>query len=215
MRALVSGPTGLVGSALIDSLARGGDEVLGLTRSAPEPGTAAVRWDPAAGALWVIFRADWAALSAFQIGSGEVIYFWGCVAHAIYAPMVRKVHRGEPVLSFTLLTFVAGILVLVAFGWRELLATVWTDLSWRVWFAIGYLSLFASAITFLLIQYAALRLPAAKVMAYTFLSPSLVIVLEALIGHGLPDLRVLPGVVLTIAGLALLVKDEETERESR
>ena len=51
MRVLVSGPTGLVGSALIDSLARGGDEVLGLTRSAPEPGTAAVRWDPAAGAL--------------------------------------------------------------------------------------------------------------------------------------------------------------------
>ena len=51
MRVLVSGPTGLVGSALSDSLARGGDEVVGLTRSAPEPGAAAVRWDPAAGEL--------------------------------------------------------------------------------------------------------------------------------------------------------------------
>ena len=51
MRVLVSGPTGLVGSALIESLARGGDEVLGLTRSGPERGAAAVRWDPAAGQL--------------------------------------------------------------------------------------------------------------------------------------------------------------------
>ena len=50
MRVLVSGPGGLVGSALVESLTGAGDEVLGLTRSAPEPG-AAVRWDPAAGEL--------------------------------------------------------------------------------------------------------------------------------------------------------------------
>ena len=51
MRVLVSGPTGLVGAALIDSLTGAGDEVLGLTRSGPRPGAAAVRWDPAAGRL--------------------------------------------------------------------------------------------------------------------------------------------------------------------
>ena len=166
----------------------------------------------AVGAVWVIFRADLDALLAFEIGRGEAVFFLGCVSYAVYAPMVRRVHRGESVLSFTLLTFGAGILFLVAFGWRALLATIWAEVSWGVWLAIGYLSFFASALTFLLIQYAALRLPAAKVMAYTFLTPSLVIVLEALIGHGLPEISVLPGVALTIAGLALLAKDEERTR---
>ena len=51
MRVLVSGPGGLVGSALIASLARGGNEVLGLTRSPPATGAASVRWEPAAGQL--------------------------------------------------------------------------------------------------------------------------------------------------------------------
>ena len=50
MRVLVSGPAGLVGSALVESLGRQGNEVLGLSRSAP-PGAPAVRWDPAAGEI--------------------------------------------------------------------------------------------------------------------------------------------------------------------
>ena len=51
MRILVSGPTGLVGSAVAESLASGGNEVLGLSRSTPPPGAPGVRWDPAAGEL--------------------------------------------------------------------------------------------------------------------------------------------------------------------
>ena len=47
----------------------------------------------AAGALWVIFRADLAALLAFELGPGEAIFFWGCVAHAAYAPAVRWLNR--------------------------------------------------------------------------------------------------------------------------
>ena len=164
----------------------------------------------AVGAVWVIFRADLSALFAFDIGRGEVVFFLGCVSYALYAPMVRRVHRGEPILSFTLMTFAAGILVLVGFGWRDLLATDWIAVSWAVWLGLAYLAFLASALTFLLIQYAALRLPAAKVMAYTFLTPSLVILLEAVIGHGFPDPLVLPGVGLTIASLALLLKNEQS-----
>ena len=127
---------------------------------------------PAAGigAAWVIFRADFDAILAFEIGRGEAIFLAGCVSYALYAPMVRKVHRGEPILSFTLLTFAAGIVFLVAYGWRDLLATQWAAVPWTVWLALAYLSFLASALTFLLIQFAALRLPAAKVMAYTFLT---------------------------------------------
>ena len=167
------------------------------------------------GAAWVIFRADLDAVLAFQVGRGEAVFFVGCACYALYAPMVRKVHRGEPILSFTLLTFTAGILVLVASGWNEFFRTQWHALPWLVWLGLAYLAFLASALTFLLIQFAALRLPAAKVMAYTFLTPSLVILLEAMIGHGLPNPLVLPGVGLTILGLALLLKNEDSSSDRR
>jgi drug/metabolite transporter (DMT)-like permease len=71
----------------------------------------------AVGALWVIFRADLAALWALQIGPGEVTYFWGCVAHALYAPMVRRLNRGEPAVVFTFGMMVAGTVLLTLWSW--------------------------------------------------------------------------------------------------
>ena len=162
-----------------------------------------------AGAVWVIFRADPAAVLAFELGRGEAVFLIGCACYAGYAPMVRKVHRGEPILTFTLLTFLAGIAFLVAFGWQGLVATEWRDIPWPVWLAVAYLALLASALTFLLIQFAALRLPAGKVMAYTFLTPALVLLLETLLGHGFPGWRILPGIALTVAGLLLLLFEKD------
>ena len=49
MKILVTGASGLVGSALVPLLAGGGHEVARLGRSAPAPGD--IRWDPAAGVL--------------------------------------------------------------------------------------------------------------------------------------------------------------------
>ncbi len=66
----------------------------------------------------------------------------------------------------------------------------------------------ASAATFVLLQFAGQRLPSAKVMAYTYLTPSWVIFWEIGLGHGVPPLLVLGGVGLTILALFLLLKDE-------
>lgn len=163
----------------------------------------------AAGALWVIFRADWAALLRFRIGQGEIIYFWGCVAHAIYTPMVRKLNRGEPAVVFTFGMLLAGCGVLLVWGWSDILATDWLNLPAIVWITLIYIALFASAATFVLLQFATLRLPAAKVMAYTYLTPSWVILWEIALGNRAPAGVVLVGVVLTVLALLLLLKDSE------
>jgi drug/metabolite transporter (DMT)-like permease len=162
----------------------------------------------AAGALWVIFRADLAALLQFEIGPGEVIYFWGCVAHALYTPMVRRLNRGESPVVFSLGMMAAALVLVAAWGRAEIAATDWAGLSAFTWAVLVYLALFASAATFVLLQYAALRLPSAKVMAYTYLTPSWVILWEIGLGRGAPPGLVLGGVALTAVALVLLLKDE-------
>ncbi|WP_299778802.1 DMT family transporter [uncultured Roseobacter sp.] len=162
----------------------------------------------AAGALWVIFRADLEALRAFEIGRGEAIYFFGCVAHAIYTPMVRKLNRGEPAVVFTFGMLVAGALLLTLYSWSDIAATEWTGLPAIVWITLIYIAVFASAATFVLLQFATLRLPSAKVMAYTYLTPSWVILWEIAFGNSVPHPLVLGGVVLTIVALALLLRDD-------
>jgi len=162
----------------------------------------------AAGAIWVIFRADVGALLRFNIGKGEAIYFAGCVAHALYTPLVRKLNRGEPALVFTFGMLLAGFVVVTIYGARDIMATDWQALPMIVWVTLIYISVFASSMTFVLLQYAVLRLPSAKVMAYTYLTPSWVIVWEVALGHGVPPVLILGGVGLTIVALVMLLKDE-------
>ncbi|MFN4191522.1 MAG: DMT family transporter [Tabrizicola sp.] len=161
----------------------------------------------AAGALWVIFRADLGALVAFEIGRGEAIYFLGCVAHAAYAPLVRRLNRGEPAVVFTFGMMLAGTLLLALYAWPAVLATDWAALPGIVWITLVYVAVAASALTFVLLQYASLRLPAAKVMAYTYLVPSWVILWEIALHGAVPPGLVLVGVALTVLALGLLLKE--------
>ena len=161
----------------------------------------------AAGALWVIFRADLGALLALEIGRGEVVYFWGCVAHAAYTPLVRKLNRGETPVAFTFGMMLAGTGMLTLYAWPAIRATDWAALPGIVWITLVYVAVAASAVTFVLLQYATLRLPAAKVMAYTYLVPSWVILWEIALHGAVPPGLVVAGVALTALALWLLLKE--------
>jgi drug/metabolite transporter (DMT)-like permease len=159
------------------------------------------------GALWVIFRADLQALIALQIGKGEVIYFAGCIAHAAYTPLIRKLNRGEPAIVFTFGMMLGGLVLLTLYAWPAVLATDWAALPGIVWITLVYVAVAASAMTFVLMQYASLRLPAAKVMAYTYLVPSWVILWEIALHSAVPSGLVLVGVAMTMLALGLLLKE--------
>ncbi len=159
------------------------------------------------GALWVIFRADIAAFLRFDVGRGEMIFFAGCVAHAFYAPLVRRLNRGEAAVVFTFGTLVGGSIATVIYGWSTIVATDWAGLAPTVWVTIAYTTVFATALSFWLVQYATLRLPSAKVMAYTYLTPSWVILWEIALGHGVPSVLILGGVALTVLALWRLLAE--------
>ena len=161
-----------------------------------------------AGAVWVIFRADWRALLQFEIGRGEAIYFVGCAAHALYTPLVRRLNRGENPVVFTFGMLVAGSVLTTIYGWGAIRATDWLALPGIVWITLAYTAVFASAATFVLLQYATLRLPSAKVMAYTYLTPSWVILWQIALGQPAPPALVLPGIGLTAFALVLLLKED-------
>jgi len=160
----------------------------------------------AAGAVWVIFRGDPARLLAMELGRGEAVYFLGCVLHAVFTPLLKRFNQGEPALVATMLVMGWGAVLLLALGARALLAVDWAALPALVWVTLGYLAVFASAVTFVLLQFAAQRLPSSKVMAYTYLTPGWVILWEIGLGHGAPGYVVLPGLALISAALVLLLR---------
>ncbi|HSF95928.1 MAG TPA: DMT family transporter [Thermohalobaculum sp.] len=158
-----------------------------------------------AGAIWVIFRADVDRILAFDLGPGETIFLFGCAAHAFYTPLIRRLSRGEPVVVFTWGTIVTAAAWMLLAGARPMLATDWAALPGIVWITIVYLAIFATVGSFLMVQFATLRLPSSKVMAYGYLVPSFVILWEGLAGRGWVSPVVLLGAAATVFGLVILL----------
>jgi drug/metabolite transporter (DMT)-like permease len=160
----------------------------------------------ALGAVWVIFRGDLGAFLGFHLGRGETTYFAACILHALYAPMLKKLNRGEGAMVTATLVTAVGFALLTVYAWRDLWATDWGAAPLRVWVVLIYLVVFATALASSMLQFAAQRLPASKVMAYTYLTPVWIILWEIALGHGVPGLAVLPGIVLIVVALGILLR---------
>ena len=160
----------------------------------------------AVGALWVVFRADLGALLSLDLGYGEAIFFVGCAMHALYTPLVRKLNRGEPAILFTAGMLIAGALMLLVMNASALWSIDWAGMPERFWLILAYLSLVTTGFTFFLVQFATMRLPASKVMAYTYVTPAWVIVWERGLGHPWPTIWIVLGVGVCCGALVLLLK---------
>ncbi len=163
----------------------------------------------ALGSIWVIFRADIDAILGMRIGPGERLFFIGCMAHALYIPLVPFTKRGEPTLVYSFGALVGGLLVTSIYSAREIVAIDWAGLPMIAWACVIYLGIFTTAGTFFLVQYASLRLPAAKVIAYGYLVPSFVIFQQGILGHGWVAGPVWLGAAATIAALLILLRDQK------
>lgn len=161
----------------------------------------------AAGALWVIFDGQLSAMMRFQVGRGELIYFVGCIAHGLYSPMARKLNRGEPMAVYTLGMIMGGFAVLFLLALPDLQSADWRGFPPVFWIGLGYLTVFTSAGTFLLLNYASMNLPSSKVMAYSYLTPSWVVVLELVLTGSVPHFAILAGILVTVGSVLILLRD--------
>ncbi len=175
-----------------------------LLRQVPRPAVLLSLAFAGAGALWVIFRGDIQELLALRLGYGELIYLFGVIAHSAYAPLVRRFSRGEPLVVSTFWSLAATALCITVYGLGDVVETDWTALPPVVWITIAYLATMTTSATLFLLQFASMRLPAAKVFAYGYLTPAIIIILEGLLGHGWSSLTVMAGALVIVGGLIVL-----------
>jgi len=155
------------------------------------------------GAVWVIFRGDLSLLVSMEWNQGDVIFLAGCFAMGLYTPLVRLLHRGEPMVVMTFWILVSGSLLLFILAGPELGRVDWSGVPVSVWAGVTYLAVFTTVISFFLTQYSIPHIGPTRVMAYSYLYPALVLMIDIILGHGWPGPKVLPGILIVL--MAMLV----------
>lgn len=157
-----------------------------------------------AGSLWVIFRGDAGRMLALEINRGDLIFLAGCFLMGFYTPLVKRFHTNEPMAVMTFWILVTGVGWLLLLAGPQLTAVQWTVVASNVWLGIIYLAVFTTIITFYLSQYSTLRIGPTRVMAYSYLYPVFVVIIDWGLGNGLPPAAVLPGIVVVLSAMVVL-----------
>lgn len=158
----------------------------------------------AVGALWVVFRGDLDRALAFEVGLGERIFFVGALAHAAVPALTRRLAPDSTAFEATFGTVAGALLVTLVYAMPELLATDYAALPAAVWMVALYLGVVTTAGTFFLLQVAVPRLSPGKVMAYTYLVPSWVVLHGLALGHSERAVVYAGGALTLLAMLVLL-----------
>lgn len=158
------------------------------------------------GVLWVIFQGDLTVFTTLNWNKGDLIFLFGCLFMGLYTPLVKLLHRGESMAVVTFWVLVTGALWLAVFGGRKILAVDFCKTPMFVFAGIAYLSVFSTIITFFLTQWSVPYLGATRVMAYSYLYPVQVLLLDLLLGNGLAPPGVLPGVAVVLVAMIVLMK---------
>ncbi|MDA0369447.1 MAG: DMT family transporter [Proteobacteria bacterium] len=156
------------------------------------------------GAVWVIFRGDLDRLLGLQFNRGDLIFLAGCFVMAAYGPLVKKLHRQEPPAIIAFWSVLTGCVWLALFSNVKLVTTNWAAIDTGVIVGIVYLAVFTTILSTFLFQAATIKLGPNRVAAFYYINPLLVVLIDWIVGKGLPPLRVLPGVAIALAATFVL-----------
>ncbi len=159
------------------------------------------------GAIWVLFHGNPANLLAMHLNRGDLLFFCGCLLMALYTPLVKLFYRGEPMAVMTFWILLTGCGWLLMMAAPKLIATPWASIEPMIWIGILYLAVFSTVVTFFLSQWSTLYLGPTRVMAYSYLYPPLILLIDWALGHGLPSARILPGVFLITLAMIVVQRD--------
>ncbi len=162
------------------------------------------------GAVWVIFRGDPAALTSLKLGLGDGIFLAATIAMGIYGPLVKFLHRGEPMAQMTFWTLATGALWLLLLSAPRLSGVEWATVPIAVYAGIAYLAVFTTLVTFFVIQWSSTVIGPTKVMSYTYLNPALVLVIGLAFGQELPPFATYPGLGIIVAATFVLQRSKRT-----
>ncbi|WP_084332516.1 DMT family transporter [Marinobacterium jannaschii] len=164
-----------------------------------------------AGAVWVLLASRGQSL---QLHSGDLICLLACVSLALHVVLARKWGHlmPAPVGAFWIL-FCGSLMLLPFLLLGEGLAQVqWHDIAF--WQPLLYLTVFTTVITAVLQQYLVRAVGPKKLLAFTYLVPTLVVLWQQ--GAGIFfSLLILPGIALTLLALLLITtRPEEVQQEA-
>ncbi|WP_148624869.1 DMT family transporter [Aliarcobacter cryaerophilus] len=156
--------------------------------------------------LIVVFKADLELLLKFSLNQGDIIFLIASLSMALYSIFLKVLYKkDDDIIVLVFSTLMAGIIWMSFTIWILDIPYEWGKIEGNLLFSMLYLVIATTILTLFLYQKATLILGPKKVMAYIYISPSLVALIMFIFEKQTISLGVFIGILLsTIATIIIL-----------
>ena len=124
----------------------------------------------AAGALSLIFLKPPGGASGASV-LGDAFILVNACSFGLYLVLVKPLMQRYSVVTIMAWCFLFGSIMVLPFGWQELLAVQWHALSTGTWLAMGFVVIMVTFVAYLLNTWALGRVSPTVVGTYIYLQP--------------------------------------------
>ena len=135
--------------------------------------------------------------------AGDVLSLGSALAWTVYSVVGKPLLASRSPLQVTTVATAAGALPLLGLGLPGLTAVPWSRLDVGTWALLGYLSVLALALNYLLFYWALARAPLARVLVFLYLTPVVAVLVSVVAGHQAPTIPLAAGALAVLGGVAL------------
>jgi len=155
------------------------------------------------GAIWVLIAFTGQEFSLAQWHLGDSIFLGACCCLALHVILVKKWAIGVPPLvgAFYIMLFGSLLLLPLLLFFGDLNNIAWQQA--RFWQTLLYLTVFTTIATFFLQQHLLKKVGPNRLLAFTYLIPSLVLIPQGITNFSQLS-SALPGLMLTFLALYLI-----------
>ncbi|MGJ0298009.1 DMT family transporter [Aliarcobacter cryaerophilus] len=156
--------------------------------------------------LIVVFKANLELLLNFSLNQGDIIFLIASLSMALYSIFLKVLYKkDDDIIVLVFSTLMAGIIWMSFTMWILNIPYEWEKIEGNLLFSMLYLVVATTILTLFLYQKATLILGPKKVMAYIYISPSLVALIMFIFEKQRISLGVFIGILLsTIATIIIL-----------
>ncbi|MGJ0343639.1 DMT family transporter [Aliarcobacter cryaerophilus] len=156
--------------------------------------------------LIVVFKANLELLLKFSLNQGDIIFLIASLSMALYSIFLKVLYKkDDDIIVLVFSTLMAGIIWMSFTMWILNIPYEWGKIEGNLLFSMLYLVVATTILTLFLYQKATLILGPKKVMAYIYISPSLVALIMFVFEKQTISLGVFIGILLsTIATIIIL-----------
>lgn len=153
----------------------------------------------ALGAIGAILLISYGKELSFKQSQilGDVLIFINASSYGIYLVLVKKLMKRYHPITVVKWIFTIGIFMVLPFGAKDLTVVEWTNLPSLIWFAIAYVLIGATFLTYLMNAFALKIVNPSVVSIYIYLQPLLATVIALTMQKDeLDEVKILAGILI-------------------